>query len=193
MLAFEAMQRYLSEVSVFGPSVVALALALLLTVDIVLTLVHSVQEFKGRLWCYFGNITGVHIPDLIGFPLLSVALTAILWTVGFTGIAGYLPLYGAIRPDIAVAALGGLIGGCLSDRRYSHVLLDRQGFRPNPGLSSTPYYFAEAVILTVLFIPGIWGHYIAASVGFLTGWLFFYSILPVLRFLRRFPSLRREP
>jgi hypothetical protein len=191
MGTFEQMQQHLSAGSFLGSS--GLALVLILGVDLTLTLVHSVQELKGHLWRYFGAIAGIRIPDVLGFFLFSLVLTAILWAVSLAGIAGWLPIRGRLPENVAMAAVAGLIGGRLSDRRYSHVRLDRQGFRPNPGLSSTPYYLAEAVVLTVLFLPGLWGHLKAAAVGFLIGWLFFYSVLPLLRSLRVIPALRRDP
>jgi hypothetical protein len=188
---FEEMQQHLSAVSFLGPS--AVALVLILAVDLLLTLVHSVQELNGKLWRYFGAIAGIRIPDVVGFSLFFVVLTALLWAVGVAGIAGYLPIYGRVADDSAMGAVGGLIGARLSDRRYSHVRLHRQGYRPNPGLPSTPYYLAEAVILTVLFLPGLRSYSIAAVIGFLIGWLFFYSILPLLRSLRVIPALRLDP
>jgi hypothetical protein len=169
------------------------ALIAILTLDLLLTLVHSIQELNGHLWRYFGAIAGLQIPDAIGFSLFFLVLTATLWALGLAGIAGYVPIFGRVSDNLAMAALGGLIGSRLSDMRYSHVRLDRQGYRPNPGLSSTPYYLAEAVILAVLFLPGLLIHWWSAPTGFLIGWLFFYSILPFLRFLRRvIPSLSQD-
>src|SRR5215831_16799777 len=141
------MQQYLSEVSVVGPSV--LALVLLLVADLGLTLIHSLQELNGRLWQYFGAIAGVQIPKVLGILFFSLVLTVFLLAVGFTGISGHV-LFFRIPDWIAIGALGLLIGGRLSDRLYSHVRLDRQGYRPNPGLKSTPYFLAEALIMTVL-------------------------------------------
>jgi hypothetical protein len=91
-----------------------------------------------------------------------------------------------------MAAVAGIVAGRISDRHYSHVLLDRQGYRPNPGLGSTPYYLAEAVLLTVVFLPGLTQHYVAALIGFAVGWLSFLVVLPTFRCLRFFPHLRRE-
>ncbi|MBI1879532.1 MAG: hypothetical protein HYR94_15155, partial [Chloroflexi bacterium] len=178
----EIMRQHLSEVSLFGffeYSADAYTLYLILGVNLVLTLVHSVQELKGRMWRYLGAIVGVRIPDVAGFLLFFVALTVILWALGFAGIAGYLPFYGQGRVAVwfAMAAVGALIGGRLSDRLYLHIRLDRQGYSGNPGLASTPYYLAEAVILTVLFLPGLWSHYVAASLGFVAGWVSFFSVL----------------
>jgi hypothetical protein len=191
------MRDYLNEVTLFGwflhaDAVLLLALVLL-AVDIVLTFLHANQERKGRLWRYFGAIVGVRIPDLPGSFLFFFALTIMLWTLGIIGIAGRLPVGGAVPDGLGIAALGALIGGRLSDRLHSHLRLDRQGYRPNPGLRSTRYYLAEAIVLTVTFLPGLLDHYLSAGVGFALGWAFFYAVIPGLRLLRAFPSMRREP
>ena len=149
-------------------------------VDLGLTLVHSVQEFEGRLWRHFGAIAGVWIPDVLGVLSFSLGLTVFLWTIGFAGITGHVAFF-RIPEWLAIGALGLLIGVRLSDRLYSHVRLDRQGYRPNPGLKSTPYYLAEAIVMIMLFFPGLMSHYFAAAVGFIIGWLFFYTLLPLLR------------
>ena len=148
----------------------AAVLAVILTLDLVLTLVHSAQELKGRLWRYFGAIEGARIPDVPGFLLFFVGLTLGLWTVGLAGIAGYLPVVGFKVDDAhAMAAVGGLIGARLSDLWYSHVRLHLRGYRPNPGLTSTPLYFAEAILLAVLFASGLWKHRWPAFIGLLAG------------------------
>ena len=182
--------QYLRNVSLLPPS--ALALVLLLVVDLGLTLVHSIQEMKGRLWRYFGAIAGVWIPDVLGVLSFSLGLTVFLWVVGFAGITGHVAFF-RIPEWLAIGSLGLLIGGRLSDRLYSHVRLDHQGYRPNPGLKSTPYYLAEAIMIIVLFFPGLMSHYIASAAGFIIGWLFFYTVLPLLRLLRIISPLRREP
>lgn len=182
--------QYLRDVSVLPPS--SLLLGLILAIDLGLTLVHSLQELKGRLWRYFGAIAGVWLPDVAGVLGFFFGLTGFLWLVGFMGITGHLAFFRL--PDwLAIACLGFLIGARLSDRLYSHVRLDHQGYRPNPGLSSTPYYLAEAITLLVLFFPGLMHHPVAALSGFIFGWLFFYTVLPLLRLLRMIPFLRREP
>jgi choline dehydrogenase len=153
-----------------------------------LTLVHTIQELRGHLWRYFGAIAGVRIPDGIGLVLFTVVLPVLVWVVSLIAIVG-LPFIGDAGRMIAV---GGLIGARLSDRWYSHVRLDRLGYRPNPGLSSVRYYFAEAIILIILFYQGIWSHWPYAAVGFVIGWGFFLLVLPTLRLLRRFPTIRQE-
>lgn len=185
------MWLHLLEVSSIGP--IKWLFAVLLAVDMVLTLVHTWQELKGRLWRYFGAIAGVPVPDLVGIPVFFVTLTVGLWAVGLMGIAGWLPYIGSIPPSTSIMCVGGLIGGRLSDSWFSHIRLDRQGYSPNPGLKSTPYYIAEALILAVVFARGLVGLGSGAIIGLGVGILFFFSVLPVLRILRVFPSLRREP
>jgi len=166
-------------------------LALLLAINLSLTLIHSIQELKGRLWRYFGGIAGIRIPDAVGFPTFFLGLTLLLWAVGFVAITGYVPLIG-FSQGAALGCVGALIGARLSDSLHSHFLLDRQGFRPNPGLGSTSFYLAEAVILTILFLPGLRARWIPAAFGFLAAWAFFSSILPFLRLAREVvPWLRR--
>jgi hypothetical protein len=57
------------------------------------------------------------------------------------------------------------------------------GFRPNPGLGTVPFYLAEAAVLAVVFLPGLVGQPAAAAAGLFAGWLGFFVVLPVLRWL----------
>ena len=195
-MEIEMMREHLGDLSIFAKPAPVLALVLILGVDLVLTLVHSIQELKGRLWRYFGAIAGVAIPDVLGFLFFFVGLTGGLWALAVVGIAGWFPVVGEIRTEVAVGAIGFLIGGRLSDSWFSHIRLARKGYRPNPGLTSTPFYIVEAFALLLLFAPGLWVHTIPAVVGLGLGGLFFFSVLPLLRFLRTLPvvrRLRREP
>ena len=158
--AFEPFWRLLEEHGVrssFDPG--AAALAAILALDLVLTLVHSAQELRGHLWRYFGAIEGARIPDVPGFLLFFVGLTLGLWTVGLAGIAGYLPFVRfKVDEALAMAAVGGLIGApvrplvlaCpatparLSSQSGAHVhaLLLRRGRPPGralrPGTLGSP-------------------------------------------------------
>lgn len=185
----DSMPEYLSRVS-YNQSNLILALAvILLGVDLVLTLVHTLQELKGAngpLWRYFGAIVGVQIPDGFGFPVFFVLLTIVLWAVGFAGITGYVPFFEKERRDKwAITAVGVLIGSRISDGIFSHILLWHLGYRPNPGLASIPYYFVEALILIILFFPGFRHHRQQAAVGFAIGFFFFLMVLPTLQLLRQ--------
>ena len=193
----EAIKIYLSEVfllGTFAPADLLVPLAfLVLAVDVTLTFVHGNQERKGHLWRYFGAIAGTHIPDAIGFAVFFVILTIFLWAVAVVGFTGGIPLVGISSVSLGVGSVAFLIAGRLSDRFYSHVRLDREGYRPNPGLPSVRFYLIEAVVLIVLFLPGLVAHYLAAGAGFFLGWLLFYAVLPLLRFAHSiFPGLQRE-
>src|ERR1700760_4252232 len=123
-------------------------LALIAIVDFAFTLVHSWLELKSDgapLWRNFGAIVGVEIPDLLGFLGFTVGLTLALLALGFVGILAPL------SPACTAFALGALIGARLSDTIVSHVALYLMGYRPNPGLISTPLYVLEAAFLAYVF------------------------------------------
>jgi hypothetical protein len=163
---------------------------LILVVDFAITLLHSFQEWKGAgapLWRNFGAIVGLDIPDRWGFLLFSVLLTLTLFAIGFVGI---LDLVG---PRTTAFALGALIGARLSDTFVSHVGLHSLGYRPNPGLSSTPLYVLEALFIA-------WGFRASLAVdpgfawcGFALGVLSFVLVLPGLWLARwACPARRRS-
>jgi len=166
----------LKSVWVFGadhaPMIVMLA------ADWLLTLLHSVQELNGKLWCYFGAIRGVKIPDHFGFVVFFCGLTLLLWAVGFLGIRGAV-LFRTEAPFF----LGLLIGCRVSDGIFSHLLPYLKRYRPNPGLTTVPLYFAEALFLSWAFYPALSGHPLGAVPGFALGILFFYAIIPGLPIL----------
>lgn len=185
------MWSHLSEVSLVG-AIVPL-FAIILVANLALTLIHSLQELRGHLWRYFGAIAGVEIPDAAGVAVFFVGLTGGLWALALVGVAGWLPFLGALPTGVAVLGVFVLIGGRLSDSWFSHIRLDRQGYPSNPGLKSTPYYIAEAILLTVLFAPGLIHYTLLALIGLGVGGLLFIAVLPSLKALRVFESLRREP
>jgi hypothetical protein len=191
----EAALNHLDQVSGFGRS--APLLILILAANLAITALHSYQEWKGAgapLWRNFGAIVGLHVPDWLGFLLFTAGLTLALWAVGFAGIAGWFPLVGLVGPGLAVGALGGLIGARLSDTLVSHVLLHGLGYRPNPGLGSTPLYVLEAIFIAFAFHPGLAAHALPAGIGLILGAAVFVAVLPLLRLLRGLvPAWRREP
>lgn len=167
-------------------------LVLILGLNLILTLVHCSLELKGYLWRYFGAIAGFRIPDKLGFFLFFVGLLAILWIAGFLGIAA--PLYGIPMPKVAMVSVAIIVGGRISDSIYSHIRLHRKGYRPNPALGTVPYYLAEAAILAILFSPEVRKQPGYAALGFILGWMLFFSVLPLIRWFRsKITSLRREP
>lgn len=186
---------HLNQISSF-PRFVSL-LVLILGANFAITALHSYQEWKGEgapLWRNFGAIVGLDIPDRLGFPLFTIGLTLGLWGLGLIGIAGWFPLVGPVGRSCAAGALGALIGARLSDTVVSHVLLHGLGYRPNPGLSSTPLYVLDALFIAVAFRAGLAADPISASYGFALGALAFVLVLPVLWLLRWVvPAWRRPP
>ena len=164
-------------------------LALILILDFAFTLLHSYQELKSDgapLWRNFGAIVGVEIPDLLGFLGFTVGLTVILLALGFVGIIG------PSTPACTAFALGALIGARLSDTIVSHVGLYLWGYRPNPGLTSTPLYVIEAGFLVYVFQTRLLADPHTAKVGLACGAIFFLLVLPALWLLRcAVPSWRR--
>jgi hypothetical protein len=193
----DAALTHLDEFSVFGRS--ALFLILIVAADLAITAIHSYQEWKGAgapLWRNFGAIVGLYIPNLLGFLLFTVGLTLTLWVVGFVGISGYF-----VSPGAAAGALGGLMGARLSDTLTSHIVPYGVGYRPNPGLTSTPLYILEALFIAFAFHAGLAAYPKSTGIGFAIGALAFVAVLPLLwlaRFVvpayyRRAPWLRWHP
>jgi hypothetical protein len=181
-----------SEISVFDHSV--LALFLILGLSLLFTLLHTLEELKGRggpLWRNFGAVVGTWIPDWLGFLVFFVILTGALWLVALAAITGDL-LTCAVPPPWVALALGALIGARLGDTLVSHLLLYVLRYRPNPGLTSTPLYVAEAVFLIATFLRGLIAGGSSTWVGLSIGAGFFCLVLPLLWMVRMaIPSWRR--
>ena len=185
---------HFDQVSIFGPS--ALVLVVVLACDFAISAVHSWQEWKGAgapLWRNFGAIVGLHLPDWLGFLGFTVALTLALWGLALAGMAGWLPFAGPLNISCSVGALGALVGGRLFDTLVSHVTPYAVGYRPNPGLSSTPLYVLEAVFIAVAFQPGLAAYPTPAWIGFAFGAVFFVLVLPALWLLRLLVPVWRRP
>ena len=137
---------------------------------------------------------GVWLANWFGFLSFTVGLTLALWIVGLAGITGWLPMIGQIGEPCAIGALGAMIGARISDTLVSHWGLYALGYRPNPGLKSTPLYVIEAIFILLTFRKGLALAPTAAWVGFAFGAGAFVLVLPALRGLRMIaPSLRRAP
>jgi hypothetical protein len=165
-------------------------LLLVLLADFAITLLHSFQELKGvgaPLWRNFGAVVGLDISDSWGFGFFTIALTVTLFVLGFVGIVGIL------GERAAALALGVLIGARLSDTLVSHVLLHFVGYRPNPGLSSTPLYILEALFLAWLFKASLAAHPNYAWSGFAVGIVAFLAVLPGLWVARQIWPERQRP
>ena len=188
-----AILEHLDQVSVFGHSFVALCI--ILSINWALSALHIYQEWRGDevpLWRVFGAVVGVRLPDWLGFSSFTLGLLLLLWGTGLAGIAGWLPFYGKLSPPWAVGALAAIVGARISDSIISHWSLYGLGYRPNPGLASTPLYVIEACFILVLFWKGFSLAPTAAWLGFGGGAAFFILVLPFLRTLRAIKSWRRE-
>jgi phosphatidylglycerophosphate synthase len=190
----EALTHF-SQISGFGRS--ASLFVLILAADLAITAIHSWQEWKGKgapQWRYLGAIAGVKVPDGLGFLFFTAGLTLLLWACGVIGIAGWFPFSETARSAAVAFCLGFLIGGRLSDTWVSHLKPHYRGYRPNPGLSSTPLYVLEAVFLIVAFSAGLLAGPGWALGGIIAGAGLFVVVLPLLRLLRaKIPAWRREP
>jgi hypothetical protein len=171
------MSANLQNIWIFGSGYTLAILAILQIVDLALTLLHSLQERNGQLWRYFGAIAGVQIPDSFGQIAFFGGLTISLWIVGLLGISGSV----LWQTPLAFCCLGAIIGCRISDGWFSHIALNNAGYRPNPGLSSVPHYFAEVVVLLIVFYPTIRTQIFPVLIGFIIGALAFYAVIPSLR------------
>jgi hypothetical protein len=192
---------HLDQFSIFGRS--SLAFFLILGLDWAFSAVHAYDEWRGAeapLWRVFGAIVGLRLPNWVGFLSFTLLLTLALWGAGLAGICGCLPIVGQISQPAAVGALGMIIGARISDTLVSHWGLYALGYRPNPGLKSTPLYVLEAVFIVLTFWKGLSLAPGAAWTGVALGAGFFILVLPALRALRtilpfwaRAPWIRWQP
>jgi hypothetical protein len=76
----------------------------------------------------------------------------------------------------------------------SHLVPYGVGYRPNPGLSSTPLYVLEALFVAFAFHIGLAAYSKAAAIGLAFGALFFLAVLPLLWLVRcAVPAWRQTP
>jgi hypothetical protein len=186
---------HLDQVSIFGRS--SVAFFLILALDWAFSAVHAYDEWRGEeapLWRVFGAIVGLRLPNWLGFLSFTLLLTLALWGAGLAGIGGCLPIAGQLSPAAAVGALGVIIGARVSDTLVSHWGLYALGYRPNPGLKSTPLYVLEALFIALTFWKGLSLAPCAAWTGVALGAGFFILVLPGLRAVRAIrPSWARAP
>lgn len=159
---------------------------------IVIAMVHCHEETSGRLWVYFGKVSGfealMKLDDVVGF-LLIVFPALILQMV-----SAWMAFHG---PDISPFWLSLLIFGRLSDAVNSHIGLRARGYEPvdqmfcwqmptqlNPGLSSAYWYVADSFVFLFFFGHAL-GQY-SAIVGGLMGFFFFFLVVPILTELGKF-------
>jgi hypothetical protein len=185
---------HLDQFSIFGRS--SVALFLILGLDLTFSAIHAYEEWRGEeapLWRVFGAIVGLWVSNRAGFLVFTVGLTLALWGAGLAGICGCLPIAAHSLPA-TVGALGVIIGARISDTLVSHWGLYALGYRPNPGLKSTPLYVLEAVFIALTFWKGLALAPGAAWTGIAAGTAVFVLVLPVMRAFRAIrPSLARAP
>jgi hypothetical protein len=97
------------------------------------------------------------------------------------------------QTPLAFGCLGAIIGCRISDSWFSHILLNNAGYRPNPGLSSVPLYFAEVLVLLVVFYPTIRTQTLPMLIGFIIGAVAFYAVIPSLKIVGRLVFEPIEP
>ena len=146
-------------------------------------------------WCLYGAFRGYRRSVLPTgwFSFFTVGLSLLLWGLGLAGMVGWVPFVGPISVQASVWALGALIGARLSDTLVFHWFLFLLGYRPNPGLKSTPLYVAEALFLVLVFWKTLSLAPCPAWIGFGCGVVFFISVLPLIRTFRLIPAWRRAP
>lgn len=186
-------------------------LLILLLINLFLTALHSYQEFRGRLWRYFGAIEGVFFPNWLGWILFTLFLTVTLWAFGFLAFGSVLLAAALTIPSLApftkvtlpvvdctlpvsTVFVGLIVGGRISDTIFSHRRLNDMGFKPNPGLESTAYYLIETGVILVLFAPALFTNPGQFALGFAPAFAFFVVARPVTcRPLELFKCLKHDP
>lgn len=185
---YEILSQQFAQLSIFPKVAFPLAFVFL-AANLALSLVHSYQELRGHMWRYVGAIVGIRIPDSYGVVLFFVGLTIVLWSVGIVGLVG-VPF---ASEAVQTGGIWCMIGFRFSDSWNLHYRLANLGYVPNPGLPSAPLYLVEGAILTVLFLPSLLLHPAAAVIGYALGWIFFMSVMPIVRRIPMlFPSLRQK-
>lgn len=174
MGSLRSLAEHLGSISLF-PATTAVFL-LVICSDMALTVAHTVQEVRARMWRYFGAIAGMRFPDPLGVFIFAGFIGGLFWGSAFAGIAGAIPFIGPVSIEISVGAIGVTIASRLSDAWYSHIELDRRGFRPNPGLPTAGLYLLEGVLLPILFFPGLRAHPVPAAIGAAIGWVTFVTV-----------------
>jgi hypothetical protein len=174
MNSLSAMGEHLASISLLPASAAVFLIAI--SADMLLTVSHTIQEVRAKMWRYFGAIAGMRFPDPLGLIIFAVLIGGIFWGSAFAGIAGWIPFYGTVPANISVGAIGVTIASRLSDAWYSHIELDRRGFRPNPGLPTAGLYLLEGLLLPIVFFPGLRAHPIPALIGAAGGWVLFVTV-----------------
>ena len=145
-----------------------------------------------------------HAPMAVGAHSWENQFVDRRWTYSLDAVwAGVQDCYASLAADVqqrygvqltTVGALGVIIGARISDTLVSHWGLYALGYRPNPGLKSTPLYVLEAVFIALTFWKGLSLAPGAAWTGIAVGAVVFVLVLPVMRAFRAIrPSSARAP
>lgn len=167
-----------------------------------LTVLHLAEEYKGKLWQYFGAIAGVQVADWVGKLVFTVVL-------GITLVAAAFGILGIYRSEplwlrwLSLIGVGFLIGGRVSDWWNSHVSKRRnyrwdRVFLQNPGfLSSWAFLFDAALLICLLGISReSWSEeWPAVVLGLLFGSLLFLVVIPTIAWVGKkfFPKSVHQP
>lgn len=170
----QAMAEHLGSISILPVSVAVFLVVM--AADMSLTVAHTYQEVSVRMWRYFGAIAGMRFPDGLGIFIFAGFIGGLFWGSAFAGIAGWVPFIGTVSTELSIGAIGVTIASRLSDAWYSHMELDRRGYRPNPGLPTAKLYLLEGVLLPITFWPGLSAHPTPALVGIAIGWVTFVTV-----------------
>lgn len=148
-------------------------IALLMFYLATLAALHAWAEYRGRLWRYFGAVTGVdwlsYWDDRTGLKVF-VLPALLLQLVAIIG-AFWPPLMGT--GDVHGWWLSLLIGACIGDAIFSHFIPSLKLW-PNPGHGSAILYLVNSLAL-ILFCQ----EHLTVVPAFL-GAGFFALVLPVL-------------
>lgn len=160
---------------------------------------HAGEETQGRLWAYFGELTGVKALTRLG-PVFGTALIVAPALALQTTSAVLAFTVGSI----SAFWLAVLIGARIGDALFSHLLplatgakgqaeLDGQEKQLNPGLASAIIYAVDGILFFLLWKDLLLSPDLNSTViaGFALGAGFFAAVQPTLRLLGKvFPALR---
>jgi hypothetical protein len=177
---------------------------LIFFVSLMLTVWHLAEEHQGRLWQYFGAISGVQVADGVGRFFFTILLGMTLVIAAF-GILGIYRISGARSDDagLSLVGVGFLIGGRVSDWWNSHFSKRRiykwdQVFLQNPGFLSSWFYLADVALL-IYFLRTFKTKWIESwpfgLVGLLAGSGLFFIVIPVITWIGKkfYPQSVRPP
>jgi len=155
-----------------------------------IAVLHAIEEYRGRLWVYFGTITGASWLNtlkpavgtlLIVAPALLLQCTAVILAFSAETVNAFW--------------LAVLIGARVGDALFSHVMPFARGVAPlpashgstqlNPGLSSAAIYLVDSAVLAIAYSALLFAPTSTALFGLAAGAGFFALVQPALALTRR--------